>query len=142
MTSRWTGGDVAALLDEAVDTLLRMPGEGPAQVRSCMPAPLREEAEVFANAVSAGRYEEMVVRRGPASAAAVSRLDMVLGWMAWLADTEVTLVWAVAMGVKFSALARRRGVSRQAEHQRWMGVILKLTRRLNAEKVPVRKIAA
>ncbi len=137
----WTWKEVEAAVKEAADTLRRLPGERPGGFKSCMPEPLRDAADVWANAVEAGRFDDLKINPGPPSRASISRLDIVLTWMVLLGDDEVKVIWARAVGMGFPAMARRFGCSRHAAWQRHSRALIKLAVQLNSKKEPQMKIA-
>lgn len=74
------------LMVEAADTSRRLPDRERGWLLSCercaWPETVRTIVEEFAKAVSRGGiWEAMTVHRGPPSAAAIDRMDEVLGWL-------------------------------------------------------------
>lgn len=130
----WTVELVEAMLAEAADTLRRLPAERPRGYFNTMPAPIRTAAELAA--------AEPAARRRPAAPAAIDRLDMVLGWMAWLSEEQVRVVWARAGGVPWKPLCQRLGCGRTKAWQTWVTALVLLKARLNAAGVPLPRDAA
>ena len=90
---------VQARIAEAARTLRSMPLDGPAGYRSAWPDTLRERIDVVANALEmGGRHEDMRPPRAVPSAAAIDRMDDVLGWLLELTPEERELIFgAVAI---------------------------------------------
>jgi len=120
----WTTTMVEAWLIEAADTLRRLPSQGPRGFRSSMPTPVRSLAEAAEEAPG-------IYRRPPPSAAAIDRLDRVLGWMRWLDEDQVRLVWGRAMGIRWKPLCERLGCGRTSAWQKWVTALVLLKARLN-----------
>lgn len=126
----WTVEQVEDMLIDAADTLKRLPADRPRGYVSSMPTPVRcvvEDAE----------GEPAMRRRPPPSAAAIDRLDQVLGWMAWLEEEQVRVVWARASGVPWRPICRRLGCGRTKAWQIWVTALVLLKAKLNAAAVPV-----
>lgn len=111
------------LLVEAASTLRRLPdrevGWLRAAERSGMPDYIRESDEVFAVAVSKGGcYEAPRVRLGPPDAAAIDRMDAVLGWLNFITGRdrrrEIGVVFALASGIPVRIIRFRFGYQRSA----------------------------
>lgn len=123
----WTVELVEQALAEAAETLRRLPGHKPRGYFNTMPTPIRTLAEL-AEAEPASR------RPPPPTAAAIDRLDAVLGWMRWLSEEQVRVVWARASGVPWRPLCLRLGCGRTKAWRIWVTALVLLKARLNAEK--------
>lgn len=123
----WTVELVEQALAEAAETLRRLPGHKPRGYFNTMPTPIRTLAEL-AEAEPAPR------RPPPPTAAAIDRLDAVLGWMRWLSEEQVRVVWARASGVPWRPLCLRLGCGRTKAWRIWVTALVLLKARLNAEK--------
>lgn len=116
--------EVEARLTEAADTLMRLPGHRPMGFKSCMPVPVRAVVEAYG-------YQPVRVPLGPPSAAAISRLDEVLGWMHWLNEDEVRIIWARALGVPWKGLYKRLGIHRSTAWRKWTFALCKIAARID-----------
>jgi hypothetical protein len=116
---RWDNEVVARRLEEAADTLARLPDERVHGLYDLWPKLIG----------AAGR------RAGPAAAApeAIDRMDEALGWLMWLEPEERQLVWLRAEGLPWKWITRRMGIGRTTAWQRWTTALLKIAVRLNAE---------
>lgn len=130
MSGLWTVDEVEALLIEAADTLKRLPADRPRGYISSMPTPVRSVQELVG-------AEPARLRRPPPPAAAIDRLDMVLGWMAWLEEDQVRVLWARAGGVPWRPICQRLGCGRTKAWQIWVTALVLLKVRLNEAEVPL-----
>lgn len=106
----------------AIRTLVAIPDreKGWLQVRSAWPATLREEAEVFANAVeTGGRYEAMRLERVRPSPSDIDAMIPCLLWMVWLTEKERHLIWMRAFSVPWWKIAAKYNITEVTAH-RWM----------------------
>lgn len=92
----WTCGQVAERLEEAVDTLSRLPMPRPAGYRSAMPDVLREFGDVFGIAIAEGGYRDMQIKPDPPDMDAVDRTIEVLHWLRQVPRRDARLLWARA----------------------------------------------
>jgi hypothetical protein len=116
---RWDNEVVAKRLEEAADTLARLPDE-----------PVRGVYDLWPKLIgAAGR------QAGPAAAApeAIDRMDEALGWLLWLEPGERQLVWLRAEGLPWKWITRRLGIGRTTAWQRWSTALRKITVRLDGE---------
>ncbi len=124
--TQWTPEMVAARLVEASDTLRRLP---PVKVRgyfSAWPPVIRDFWEAFG-------WSEVVVRPGPASPAAIDRMEVTMQWLRWLDKDDSRLVWLRAEGVRWKAICARFGIGRTTAWYRWSSALATITARLNAQ---------
>ncbi len=111
---RWTATMVEERLEEAADTLRRLP---PVKVQgyfSAWPPIVREFWEAFG-------WEEPRIRRGPPSPAAITRMDEAMEWLSWLEPEDAKLVWARADRMPWKVACYRFGKSRAALWRHWVG---------------------
>lgn len=100
------------LLLEAADTLRRLPdrerGWLAACDRSAWPPVLIEAAERWANAVASGGWEDMRVAKGPPSAAAIQRMDLLFALTAGFPrPLDLRRAFGLASGVPARLIARQ-----------------------------------
>lgn len=133
----WTWKQVELLFAEAVETLRRLPSDRPKGFKSSMPDVVRNMAEAFG-------YDDVVIRLGPPSAAAIDRLDLVLSLNTRLDDREVKIVWARALPkpVPFRVLGAMFHLKKSQAAARYMVALLKLVQYLNEKKLPLPRQAA
>jgi hypothetical protein len=96
---------------------------------STWPAVIRDYWEAF------GR-EEVRLRRGPPSAAAIDRMDETMAWLRWLEPAEAKIVWLRASGERWKAVCWKVGLARTAAHQHWMYALCVISWRLNGRRLP------
>ncbi len=119
----WTPEIVAERLEEAADTLRRLP---PVRVRghaSSWPEVVRDVREAYG-------WDEARPRLGPPSPAAIDAMDEALRWLAWLEPDEARLVWLRAEGVRWKLICYRFGVGRSTAWRRWVCALVKIAARL------------
>ncbi|MBF0305935.1 MAG: helix-turn-helix domain-containing protein [Alphaproteobacteria bacterium] len=118
-------------MNEAATTLRRLPAHGPSGHRSSWPRPLRDAADL-ADCVDPPRLR---LRPSPD---AIDRLDLVLGWMPWLAADQVKLLWARALGVPWRRICLEFGFGgRTSAWRAWVAALATLSARLTRERVAV-----
>lgn len=120
----WTVTLVEQRLREAAQTLRGLPADRPHGFRSAMPTPIRSAGEAYG-------WHEARLRPPPPTPAAIDRLDEVLGWMAWLEDEDIRVLWARASGVPWRPLCQRLGCGRTKAWQLWVAALATLKGRLN-----------
>jgi hypothetical protein len=114
---RWDNKVVAGRLEEAADTLARLPDQR-----------VRGHYDLWPKLIGgAGR------QAGPAAAApeAIDRMDEALGWLMWLEPEERQLVWLRAEGLPWKWITRRLGIGRTTAWQQWTTALLKIVVRLD-----------
>lgn len=126
---RWTASLVEERMVEAADTLKRLPEERVQGYFSTWPPVIRDYWEAF------GR-EDVRLRRGPPSAAAIDRMDEALAWLAWLDPAEARIVWLRASGERWKTVCWKVGLARTAAHQHWMYALCVISWRLNGRLLP------
>lgn len=125
----WNPDLVERMLLEAAETLRRLPLEKPRGYFSAMPTPVRNIHEAYG-------WEAARLRPPPPSAAAIDRLDQVLSWMGWLSEDQVRVVWARACGVPWRPVCRRLGCGRTKAWRIWVGSLIDIAARLQAQGTP------
>ncbi len=131
MSGGWTTTLVEARLREAAETLRRLPLARPRGYFTAWPEPVRSVSEAHG-------YTPARLRPPPPPPAAIDRLDEVLGWMGWLDDEQIRLLWARAAGVPWRPLCQRLGRGRTTAWRLWVAALMALRERLEAEGVPAR----
>lgn len=126
---RWSASLVEERMVEAADTLKRLPEERVRGYFSTWPTVIRDYWEAF------GR-EDVRLRRGPPSAAAIDRMDEALAWLAWLDPAEARIVWLRASGERWKTVCWKVGLARTAAHQHWMYALCVISWRLNGRRLP------
>ena len=128
MNKKWDVKMVAARMEEAAETMKRLPMTGlkPTGHVSSWPPILREFFEAYG-------WNDLEVRLGPPPADAISRMDETLQWLRWLDPDETRLVWLRAERVLWKVLMRRFGGCRTTVWSRWMAALLQVTTRLNSQ---------
>lgn len=124
----WTPKMVAFYLEEAADTLRRLPEKRIQGYRSTWPEIIHDFWDAFG-------WEEAHARRGPPSPAAIDRMDVVLPWLRWLERDEARLVWLRANGRPWKLITHEFGVDRTTAWRRWTYAMITIAARLNAEGV-------
>ena len=127
---RWTASLVEERIVEAADTLKRLPEERVRGYFSTWPTVIRDYWEAF------GR-EDVRLRRGPPSAAAIDRMDEALAWLAWLDPAEARIVWLRASGERWKTVCWKVGLARTAAHQHWMYALCVIAWRLDGRQIPL-----
>jgi hypothetical protein len=116
---RWDNEIVARRLEEAADTLARLPDER-----------ARGLYDLWPKLIGApGRH----ARPAAAAPEAIHRMDEALGWLMWLDPEERQLLWLRAEGLPWKWITRQLGIGRTTAWQRWSTALLKIVVRLNAE---------
>lgn len=129
-----TAHSIAELLEEAGDTLRRLhfntPKDGPGQYKSCMPATVREYWAAYG-------AQQVSVKPGPPTAAAIDRLDMVLALVVeTLDEDDRALIWArcIYPRVRWKKIAKRLCCSRMTAWRRWMDALMRLAEKANGKR--------
>jgi hypothetical protein len=124
----WTPKLVAIYLEEAAETLRRLP---PVKVQgyfSTWPPVLREFWEAY------GR-DELEVRLGPPSGRAIDQMDETMLWLRWLEIEDAKLVWERAGGRPWKIIAHRWGIDRSTAWRRWTYALVTIAAKLNSRKL-------
>jgi hypothetical protein len=113
----WTPKLVEARLEEAADTLRRLPEQRVQACRSGWPQIIREFHDAYG-------CEPARLRLGPPSAVAIDRMDQTLAWLRWLEPDDARIVWLRACGVRWKPICYRFGVSRDTAWRHWLAAII------------------
>lgn len=111
--SGWTVEAVAERLEEAARTMRRMPTPMPRGVRAAWPDIVWDAREAYG-------YTPPALSMGPLSAAAIRRMDECQGWLRWMDQGQMRLVWAKANGVPWRVLAKRLHTSQRTTRRKWL----------------------
>ena len=120
----WTPTTVAERLEEAAQTLRRLP---PVKVRgyiSAWPPTIRDFWEAFG-------WNAVEVRLGPPAPDAIDRMDESLAWLHVLEADEVRLVWLRAENVRWKNISHRFGMDRSTAWRHWTCALIKIAAHLN-----------
>ena len=123
---KWDGKMVAARLEEAAETMKRLPATGlkPSSYISSWPPILREFWEAYG-------WNDLKIRLGPPPSEAIDRMDESLEWLRWLEPDQVRLVWLHAERVPRKLIMARIGVSRATAWRMWAAALVVIATRLN-----------
>ena len=83
-------------------------------------------------------YNDLVVRLGPPTADAITRLDETMEWLHWLEPDQVRLVWLHAEDVPRKVIMAKLGVGRDKVWRMWASAMMIITTRLN---LPEKKLS-
>lgn len=119
----WTPKMVEERLEEAADTLKRLPNDRVCRTRSAWPPVIHDFWEMYGQ-------EPARLRPGPPTAAAIDRMDQCFDWLRWLEADDARLVWLRACGVRWKAISWRLGVCRNTAWRRWVAALVAITARL------------
>lgn len=120
----WTPKLVEARIEEAADTLRRLPEQRLQTCRSTWPPIIRDFWEVYG-------AEPARLRLGPPPAAAIDRMDAALEWLRWLEQDDARIVWLRACGVRWKVIAWRMGVCRNKAWRTWVAALMAIATVLN-----------
>lgn len=119
--------DIANRLEEAARTIKRLPPVIRKSHSSRWPKIIRDVYEKL-------NEEKLPPRLGPPTAAAISRLDEVLGWMFLLDDEdERRILWLRAERVYWKQICWRLGVGKTKAREMWRIALLKIYFQLNQD---------
>ncbi len=125
---RWTASLIEERMMEAADTLKRLPEERVRGFFGTWPPVIRDYWEAF------GR-EDVRLRRGPPSPAAIDHMDEAMIWLTWLEVDDARIVWLRASGERWKTICWKVGLARSAAHERWMYALCVIVWRLNGRIV-------
>jgi hypothetical protein len=133
---KWTPKMVEERIEEAADTLHRLPEQRVRGFFNTWPPVIRDFWEAFG-------WEDVRIRRGPPQPGAIDRMDDVMIWLTWLEADDVRLVWLRACHTPWKLITRRFGISRTTAWRNWVGALITIAARLDgsADK-PGRRSAA
>jgi hypothetical protein len=124
----WTPKLVAAYLEEAADTLHRLPDRRVGGYVSAWPEIVRDYWQAFG-------WHDAEVRPIPPSPKAIDQMDESLRWLWWLEPHEARLAWARASGKPWKVIAYQFGIDRTTAWRRWRYGLITIAARLNAGDV-------
>ena len=127
----WTPEMVEARFVEAAIVLRRLPAPRSQGYFSTWP----KMAVEFADLV--GQTPEPM-RMPPPSAAAISRMEATMPWLAWLEAEDAKLVWARAEGARWKHICWRFGLTRATANRRWNYCLIVIAWRLNRRPIPAK----
>lgn len=136
-TSVWTPELVMGRMEEAMETLRALKGDGPAGYRSCMPTPARDEGDAWLQGWEDGDpfglYRSDETRFIPASAtrARIGRMDEAFVWLRWAMSDERRAICYLASGMRRIRIARKLKCSRRDVYRLRDSGLARMTRRLN-----------
>ncbi|MBF0214131.1 MAG: hypothetical protein HQM00_11320 [Magnetococcales bacterium] len=126
MAEKWNPKMVAERMAEAASTLRRLKVSGlkPQGYGSSWPDIVHEFSEAYG-------YNELVVRLGPPTADAITRMDEAMEWLRWLESDQVRLVWLHAEGVPRKVIMAKLGVQRTRVWIMWASALSTIATMLN-----------
>ena len=131
MGEKWTSKMVTDRMEEAAETLNRLPNEQMKGYRSSWP-------ETIPSCEDYG-WNKAKVRLGPPPPDAIDRMDETMSWLRWLEINQVWLVWSRAERIPWKLILRQLGVCRETARQRYLMALVSIVSRLNhmnGEKMP------
>ncbi|EME71018.1 hypothetical protein H261_05514 [Paramagnetospirillum caucaseum] len=123
----WTPKMVAVYLEEAADTLRRLPPVKVQGYASTWPPMVREYWDAYG-------WEEAAVRLGPPTTKAIDQMDETLVWLRWLDLNDSRLVWRRACGRPWKAITHEFGVDRTTAWRHWTSALVTMSTKLNSLK--------
>lgn len=123
---KWTQKTLASRLEEAAETMKRLPATGlkPNGFQSSWPPILQDFWEAYGD-------DTVKLRLGPPSSDAITRMDETLAWLRFLEPEETRLAWAVASRVNRKVIASQFGVHRTTIWREWSAILRKLAAIIN-----------
>jgi hypothetical protein len=116
---------VAVYLEDAADTLRRLPNRRVGGYVSAWPEIVHDYWEAFG-------WHDAEVRPIPPSPKAIDQMDETLRWFWWLERDEARLVWARSTGKPWKVIAHQFGIDRTTAWRRWTCALITIVARLNA----------
>ncbi len=124
---KWTEDIVKNWLEDAIQTLRRLPPVHVQGYRTAWPQMLNSEIEKL-------QMDSKLIK-WPASGFDIDRLEMIIEWVQWIDETDDRhLVWKRAKRLPWKILCRELGASRATLWRRWKLVISMIVGRLNDKK--------
>jgi len=125
----WTPALVEERLVEAADVLKRMPAVKVQGYFSLWPRFVAEAGDVAS-------FDPPRLKRPAPSPDAITRMEAVLPWLAWLESEDAKLVWTRAEGTPWKPICWRFGISRATACRRWEYGLSLIAWRLNGRRAP------
>jgi len=123
----WTAEMVDLRLEEAADTLRRLP-----DVEARFRLGLRSAwPDVVRDAVTAYGADGPKVRLGPPAPGAIDRLEATIDWLRWLSEPQRRIAWALASGISVAKLSRLIGCHRNTVANRQAAALRIIADHLN-----------
>jgi hypothetical protein len=120
----WTESMVEQQLEEAADTLKRLPTHKIQGYFGTWPQIKHDVCDI-------ADWELLAVRRGPPTAQAIDRMDDSLPWLRWLTAAERRVVWLRANNVSWKIVCARIDRQRTVAWTLWVFALAKIAHRLN-----------
>ncbi len=124
MMKKWTPDMVTERLEEAAETMKRLPPVMSKKIACSWPPIIQEFWEAYG-------WNDMKVRLGPPTPDAIGRMDEVMEWLRWLELDDVRLVWLRAERVPWKLIMQRFGLARSTVSARWKAAISQIVAILN-----------
>lgn len=127
--NEWTPQLVAQRIEEAVETLRRLPVAGlkPKEYGNTWPTVVHEFCEAYG-------WNDAISRLGPPTSDAIGRMDEVMEWFRWLKPNQVRLLWARASGAPWKVIMRIFRCDRSTVWRNWRIAILQIIEQLTGQK--------
>lgn len=126
----WTVKAVADRIEEAADTMIRLPLVLPPKEPTCLwPFVIRDFWEAYG-------WESARLPRIPPSPGAIDRMDEVMDWLAQLPVKEGSIVWARANHMPWKTICARLQIGRTTAWSWWVAALMTITHRLDAVTRP------
>jgi len=129
-THQWSLADIEARLDEAVDTLKRVPAPGLRRRVTRWPDFVRDSVEAYG-------YGEIHLALRPAAPDAIDRLEETLGWLRWLPREAQRILWSRANGFSWRKIAYFVGKAPNTCRTWHLAALHHLAARLNGSAGPI-----
>lgn len=131
----WSLPDIEARLDEAVDTLKRVPAPGLRRHVTRWPDFVHDSVEAYG-------YGEIRLTLRPAAPDAIDRLDETLGWLRWLPREAQRILWSRANGFSWRKIAYFVGKAPNTCRTWHLAALHHLAARLNGTAGPIGPMGA
>jgi len=124
--NEWTPKRVEVELQEAADTMRKLPRPRVAGFFNTWPEVMRSSWEAYG-------WDGDATARGFATPREVTRMEAVMVWLRWLERDEQKIVWARANGKPWKVIAYEHGIDRTTAWRRWTCALVTIAARLNGE---------
>ena len=126
---QWSLSEIEARLDEAVDTLKRVPAPSIRRRVTRWPDFVRDSYEAYG-------YGEIRLTLAPAAPDAIDRMDETLGWLRWLPRDAQRILWSRANGFSWRKIAHFVGKAPNTCRTWHLAALHHLAARLNGAPGP------
>ena len=123
----WTETGVEDRINEAVDTLSRVPAQSMRRHLTSWPDYIHEAHEAYG-------YTGFRPPRAPAAPDAITRLDETLGWLRWLPRDAQHILWSRAHGLSWRKIARFAGKAPNTFRAWYLAALHYIAARLNGRR--------